>query len=593
MLKYINFKNLTTCTFVAVLTAASLISQPATANTVQTCNSNNGQGNNAAIVITLSTGKTITVTQFDPSNPGNGGYIDKRIKAANPNLSTLEFAEAKNKLQQLVNDVELRGLSSSGTNCNTSSTSTTTNTGSTSTTTNTGSTSTTTNTGSTSTTTNTGSTSTTTNTGSTSIEKSITVTLEPAKTQASQLPAAETYVVNFNNRSGTAVFTETNGTTTYTYGGDLNVKNADQWGGANGSKYITQADGKNSFNIKVNQDQKYFGFWWSAGDEANKITFKNDGQEVAVFQTRDLVKFIDSKSSEQKALYYGNPAYTGTETGHKVEAFAYVNVFFNNQVYDEIVIQTLVTTGAKFESDNHTFSVANQNVRGDVLPRLATALADKVSTSEDDPTSSDDNLLSNDVGTGLSVTKINGSADNVNKKITLPSGALLIVNKNGRYTYNPNDKFDSLNQGQTATDSFTYEITDSAGNVSTATVTVTINGEDDVPVAVPDFFTTDERTPMTGDIKANDTDPNKDPLSVTKVNEDPAKVGTQVTLPSGALLTVNKNGNFTYNPNNKFRYLNKGETAKDTFTYTISDPENHSASTTVTITITGITDPTD
>lgn len=560
MLKYINLKNLTTCTFVAVLTAASLISQPATANngngnSNQTCKSNNGNGNNAPTDVTLKDGTRIYGT-YDPSNPGNSANNQLTVttkQGASISYNSLTQAQ-KDEFVAMVKDIELRGLSASGINCNTSSA---------------------------------------------SVEKSITVTLEPAKTQASQLPAAGTYVVDFNNRSGTAGFSLTNGTganmTTYTYGGDLNVKNADQWGGANGSKYITQADGKNSFNIKVNQDQKYFGFWWSAGDAANKITFRNDGQDVTVFETKDLVKFIDSQNAGQKEQYYGNPAYTGKDTGHKKEAFAFVNVFFNNQVYDEIVVQTLVTSGAKFESDNHTFSAKAQDTSGTVVPRLATALADQVSTNEDSPTSGSDNVLSNDIGDDLIVNKVNGVPGNVGKPVILPSGATVTLNQNGTFIYNPNKKFESLDAGQTAADTFSYEIKDNKNNVSTGNVTIIINGAADVPVAIPDVVTTNEDTPTTGNIKANDTDTDtiNSKLTISQVNGNPANVGKEINLSSGAKLTVNSNGTFNYNPNRRFEYLNNGETAKDTFTYTVKDPQENSASTTVTINITGVTDPTD
>jgi hypothetical protein len=87
---------------------------PTTANL--TCKSNNGKGDNADITITLSTGKTLTISKFDPSNPGNGNQLDNKINAANPNLTSVEFAAAKAQLQQLINDVEKKG-SSSGAGC--------------------------------------------------------------------------------------------------------------------------------------------------------------------------------------------------------------------------------------------------------------------------------------------------------------------------------------------------------------------------------------------------------------------------------------------------------------------------------------------
>jgi hypothetical protein len=196
---------------------------------------------------------------------------------------------------------------------------------------------------------------------------SIVVSIEAPTVQTSQLPSSNYYVVDFNDKSGTSGFSKTNNDTTYTYGGNLNVKSKDQWGGANETKYITQADGKTSFNVQISEDQQYFGFWWSAGDPFNKIIFKNDGQQVAVFRTENLVSFINNNSAvTNKSAYYGNPnpSYTNYNGGHKNEPFSYVNIFFNDQVFDEIVVQSTTTGGAKFESDNHTFSAIEQTVRG-------------------------------------------------------------------------------------------------------------------------------------------------------------------------------------------------------------------------------------
>ena len=68
-------------------------------------------------------------------------------------------------------------------------------------------------------------------------------------------------------------------------------------------------------------------------------------------------------------------------------------------------------------------------------------------------------------GDTLTVTQVNGTAVNGGAVIALPSGALLTMNADGSYSYNPNGAFDSLGEGDTATDSFT----DSFGIVDTMT----------------------------------------------------------------------------------------------------------------------------
>ena len=95
--------------------------------------------------------------------------------------------------------------------------------------------------------------------------RGITVTIEAPTIQSPQLANPdEYYVIDFNDLIGTDGFSKTNNGTTYSYSNDLEVKSANQWGGANGSKFITQANLQSirSYSISVSEDQKYFGFWW-------------------------------------------------------------------------------------------------------------------------------------------------------------------------------------------------------------------------------------------------------------------------------------------------------------------------------------------
>jgi VCBS repeat-containing protein len=113
------------------------------------------------------------------------------------------------------------------------------------------------------------------------------------------------------------------------------------------------------------------------------------------------------------------------------------------------------------------------------------------------------------------------------------------------------------------------------------------------PIANDDTASTNEVTAVDGNVKANDIDQEGDTFSVTAVNADSTKVGQQITLPSGALLTLNANGTYTYDPNGAFASLVSAEKAAstgavnsigtDTFTYTITNGDTA----TVTVTIDG------
>ena len=229
----------------------------------------------------------------------------------------------------------------------------------------------------------------------------ITVSIEAPGVQSPQLLNNDYYVIDFDDRNnGTEGFNYTNRGTTYTYSSDLQVKNANQWGGADGSKFITQAPLQSirSYKVNIDKDQRYFGFWWSAGDPHNKITFKHQGKEVAVFKTQDLVGFINDSGVNNTSAYYGNPSYNGNQTGHTREPFAFVNIFFNEGVYDEIVVATLSSGGAAFESDNHTFSATQQAIIGTVLQSEdpdtdSDGVVDRLDSAPDNPDRDNDGLL--------------------------------------------------------------------------------------------------------------------------------------------------------------------------------------------------------
>jgi VCBS repeat-containing protein len=91
-------------------------------------------------------------------------------------------------------------------------------------------------------------------------------------------------------------------------------------------------------------------------------------------------------------------------------------------------------------------------------------------------------------------------------------------------------------------------------------------------------------------VLANDTDPEEEPLIVNAVEGEEDNVGTEIELASGALLTLNADGSYNYDPNRAFEELNEGETDTDSFTYTVSDGNGGTDTATVEITINGVTD---
>jgi len=351
------------------------------------------------------------------------------------------------------------------------------------------------------------------------------------------------------------------------------------------------------------------------------------------------------------------------------------------------------------------------------------AVDDEVEVAQDGL--SDGNLLANDGDEDeddLSVIAVNGNPGAVDEPITLESGALLAVNADGTFVYDPNGAFDPP-FGETETDSFTYTITDGQGGTDSATVEVVIAGnppeeeppvepvtmrlllvdaetdeiilelgpenvidpaavqglavsvvaeivtggelvesvtfdlndgaftktenfvpyalygdangdyhgqeipegphilevtahsenngggeilatltvsfeitdlpEEDPqpepntpPVAIDDEVEVAQDGLTDGNLLANDSDEDEDDLSVAALNGDAEKIGQQVTLESGALLTVNEDGTFVYDPNGAFDPP-FGETETDSFTYTVTDGNSGTDSATVEVVIVG------
>ncbi|GAG50599.1 unnamed protein product, partial [marine sediment metagenome] len=122
------------------------------------------------------------------------------------------------------------------------------------------------------------------------------------------------------------------------------------------------------------------------------------------------------------------------------------------------------------------------------------------------------------------------------------------------------------------------EISDGNGGTDQATVSITITGSNDPPVANNDSATVDEGGTVTvvdtaqTSVLANDTDSENDPLT--------AVLDTNV---SNGTLTLNTDGTFSYTHNGS-------ETTSDSFQYHANDGTGDSNIATVTITVNPVND---
>ena len=135
-------------------------------------------------------------------------------------------------------------------------------------------------------------------------------------------------------------------------------------------------------------------------------------------------------------------------------------------------------------------------------------------------------------------------------------------------------KFNGLSLGEHDTATFNYGVSDGI-TITPNTLTLTINGLNDDPSAAAIAGSVSEDGPAVT-LLADFTDPDRD---------DTHSFSIDTTGTKGSV-TNNSDGTFSYDPNGLFDSLGLGQTATDTFAYTVAD--NHGASSTATATVTVI-----
>jgi VCBS repeat-containing protein len=191
-----------------------------------------------------------------------------------------------------------------------------------------------------------------------------------------------------------------------------------------------------------------------------------------------------------------------------------------------------------------------------------------------------DNLL----GGTFTITSTGGATVTLDKGFESVSGA-------GVFTYDPTSAVDiqALPVGQTMEDTFTYNLVEALPyefvSQTEGTVTITVTGQNDVPVAnLATAGAVEDGPAIQGQFNGSDVDSDDDQTTLIY------NVTASVPVGQGTLVN-NGDGTFNFSPGSGFQDLAEGATSVTQFSYTAKDQHNEtSVPGTGEITITGVND---
>ncbi|VVP13764.1 hypothetical protein PS876_03451 [Pseudomonas fluorescens] len=167
----------------------------------------------------------------------------------------------------------------------------------------------------------------------------------------------------------------------------------------------------------------------------------------------------------------------------------------------------------------------------------------------------------------------------------------IVLNPNGTYTYtltSPATTTPNADDGaNTLTETFTYQATDSLGNIVTSTIVVSI--VDDVPQAMNDSNAnnaSETQLTLSGNVLTNDVQ------GADVVASGPITAGT-FTGTYGTLV-LNANGTYTYTldaTDADFKNLQGGGNGTETFTYTLTDADGDTSTANLVLNVHNNDDP--
>lgn len=175
-------------------------------------------------------------------------------------------------------------------------------------------------------------------------------------------------------------------------------------------------------------------------------------------------------------------------------------------------------------------------------------------------------------------------------------GTVLDLNNLPAVTQLGNIVFDPSNL-PAGTYSFEYTVRDSGGRSVRQTVTITLTNANPV-LAADAIAATEDGGAIAGNVLANDADPEGRALTVTRLAhgaDSQAVAAGAATVIAGTYgaLSLNADGSYSFALDNTLgtvQALRAGQTATDSFTYTVIDPNGGTATAQIAVTVTGVND---
>ncbi|MCG8084355.1 MAG: VCBS domain-containing protein [Candidatus Thiodiazotropha taylori] len=152
----------------------------------------------------------------------------------------------------------------------------------------------------------------------------------------------------------------------------------------------------------------------------------------------------------------------------------------------------------------------------------------------------------------------------------------LIINDDGSYTFDASS-YQSLGAGETETLDVPVVVSDDQGSTAETTLTITVTGTNDAPVAEAEEVAVDEGNFISGQLEAGDVD----------LAEGSALSFSTTSEVEG--LTLNEDGSYSFDASS-YQSLSAGETRSIEVPVSVSDDQGAAAETTLTITVTGTND---